>query len=140
MGAQYHHGDLAQRGIFPLLRAELPPIHHRHHHVQEDHARRALRRAKLVERSGAVRGAQRAIVAVLQHLCDGIAGVDVVLHDEDGLFATRIGHARAPRILLRFAAGARPNRGRSMQKVDPSPTELATAMVPRCASTMYRVM
>ena len=140
VGAQDYHRDLTKRFVDPLHVAEFLAIHHRHHHVEQDHA--GLRRggAQLVERIRAVRRLERAVVAVGQHLDDGAPGVCVVLDDENGPGARRRAHIRACGTRCRPATDGTVKRGSSTTKVAPSPAALSTEMVPWCASTMCRVM
>src|SRR5207248_11473912 len=107
---------------------------------QEDHAGRKRGAPQLVQRVRAIRGDQRTVVAVRQDFDDGATDVGVVFDDENGPLAPGRGQIRACGTRRRPAAEAMAKRGSSTTNVAPSPAMLSTEMVPRCASTMWRVM
>ena len=128
------------RRVLLELGTELLAIHDRHHHVEQDDAGRGRRRPQLLQSRRAVGGMERAVVHVPENLRERQARVGVVLDDEHRPAAAGCRHARARGPLSRPAAAVADRRGSSTMKVEPSPSLLATEIVPRCASTMCRAM
>src|SRR6266404_5211504 len=123
-----------------LLGTKRLAVHDRHHHVEQDDTRRGRRSPQLLQSCLAVGGMERAVVHVLENFRERHARVGVVFDDEHRPAAARSRHARARATLSRPAAAGADRRGSSTTKVEPSPSLLATEILPRCASTMCRVM
>src|SRR5439155_15668221 len=140
MRTEKDDGNVLDRGIPLLLGSELPAVHRRHHHVEEDEAGPDRSVAELLECFHAVRRGNGFVFGIGQHLGDGVANLAIVLHHQHGAVATRRGHARARSWSSATSIRRTNTAGRSMTNVEPRPTWLLTSMVPPCASTMCFAM
>src|SRR6266511_1567203 len=98
-----HDGDVAERLVAELLRAELPTVHARHHEVEQDEAG-ADAVAEEVERGPAVLEQARRVALVDEELADDLAEIGVVVDDEDGGVVVHRGR-RSGRSLLHAPSG-----------------------------------
>src|SRR6266542_344388 len=98
-----HDGDVAERLVAELLRAELPAVHARHHEVEQDEAG-ADAVAEEVERGPAVLEQARRVALVDEELADDLAEIGVVVDDEDGGVVVHRGR-RSGRSLLHAPSG-----------------------------------
>jgi len=80
---EYHHGDVGECPIPALLGTELPTIHHRHHEVEQNQSRQALRATHQFKRLAAISGALHFVPQSREHFrkCFTLAGL--ILDDEN---------------------------------------------------------
>src|SRR5262245_22244684 len=100
----YHDRNRRPARIVLLPAAELPPVHDRHHQVEEDDAG-GLARVEVDESLLAVRRRHNAVAFVFQELAKGVSDVAVVVdhqHDSWGRWA----HGRIRNLPGRFSMAA----------------------------------
>ncbi len=80
---EHHHGHVREGPILALRGAELPPIHHRHHEVEQNQSWQAFGVAHEVKRLAAISGALHFVPQPRQHFrkCFTLAGL--ILDDEN---------------------------------------------------------
>jgi hypothetical protein len=109
-------GNRAQSGVGPLVGQERPPIHARHHHIEEDDARRI--RVRFIERNQTVGGHVRFEAFARQQLRHHLAEIGIIVDNQNAWTYRRL---RTQDDALRIAPV---NRG-------DSPSRFPLASIPR---------
>jgi hypothetical protein len=79
--AQHDERDARHRGPLPHSLGELPPVHYRHHQVQQDQLRRV--RLQAIQRFFSIASTSDLETLGLQDLREGLQNVWVVIHHQN---------------------------------------------------------